>query len=186
MTTTQTLAEQIAAFLDGIPSSHWPAPATSRLNDSRWDFTEPPQIPANRRTRLIQLCRSTLDAAIALPEAPYKVLLYANTMVDEPDRALAAAETYAHDRGWRVVGHFVDATAETQPWTRSEWPKVLRQLRGGFAQGVVTDGRSAVSAADESYEQTLRWLSDHFSFIAHARPALLAAPHRPVPVGVSA
>ncbi|MFE0725092.1 hypothetical protein ACFW4O_19130 [Streptomyces mutabilis] len=174
-TPTQTLAERITAFLDGIPSPHWPTPAGSRPNDSWWDFTEPPQIPTNRQTRLVQLCRSTLDAAIALPEAPYKVLLYANTMVDEPAQALAAAETYAHDRGWHVVGRFVDATPDTQPWTREEWPKVLRQLRGGFAQGVVTDGRSAVSTADEPYEQTLRWLSDHFSFIAHAKPTPLAS-----------
>ncbi|MDX3321155.1 hypothetical protein PV415_30050 [Streptomyces sp. ME03-5684b] len=174
-TPTQTPAERITAFLDGIPSPHWPAPAGSCLNDSWWGFTEPPPIPANRQTRLVQLYRSTLDAAIALPEAPYKVLLYANTMVDEPAHALAAAETYAYDRGWCVVGRFVDATTDTQPWTREEWPKVLRQLRGGFAQGVVTDGRSAVSTADEPYEQTLRWLSDHFSFIAHARPAPLAS-----------
>ncbi|MFE9679479.1 hypothetical protein ACFYO5_36145 [Streptomyces sp. NPDC006259] len=90
-------------------------------------------------------------------------------MVDEPACALAAAEAYAYDRGWHVVGRYVDATTDTQPWTRAEWPKVLRQLRGGFAQGVVTDGRSAVSAADEPYEQTLRWLCDHFSFIVHAQ-----------------
>jgi hypothetical protein len=165
---TPSLAAQITAFLDRIPSLHWPATPDSHLNDSLWDFTEQLRIPANRQARLSQLCRSTLDTAIALPAMPYKVLLYANTMAGEPSRALAAAETYAQDRGWHVVGRFVDVTPDTQPWERTEWPKILRKLRGGFAQGVVTADRSAVSPADEPYEQTLRWLSDHFSFIAHA------------------
>ncbi|MFJ4623651.1 hypothetical protein [Streptomyces sp. NPDC088812] len=169
MSTTASLAEQITAFLDGIPSPHWPAVPDS-LNDSWWGIDEQPRIPANQQIRLGRLSRSTLDIAITRPGAPFKVVVYANAPGGDPSRSLSAAEAYALDCGWHVVGRFVDVTTDTQPWERQEWPKVLRKLRGGFAQGVVTDDRSAVSVTDEPYEQTLRWLFDHFSFVAHARP----------------
>lgn len=170
MSATPTLAEQVTAFLDATPSPHWPAVPDSDLDDSWWGDLAP-RIPPSRQARLSRLCRSTLDAAVAHPGTPYKVVLYANTAMGDPARSLAVAETYAHDCGWHVVGRFVDVTADAQPWARKEWLKVLHKLRGGFAQGVVTDDRSAVSAADEPYEQTLLWLFDHFSFVAHARQA---------------
>jgi hypothetical protein len=170
MSIPPSLAERITAFLDGIPSLHWPAAPDSYPNDSWWDVDGQPRMPANQQVRLGQLRRSAFDAAITRHGAAFKVVLYANTTMGDPAHSLAAAEAYAYECGWHIVGRFVDVTANPQPWAREEWPKVLRTLRGGFAQGVVTDDRSAVSVADEPYEQTLHWLFDHFSFVAHARP----------------
>ncbi|WP_225637450.1 hypothetical protein [Streptomyces solaniscabiei] len=164
-----TLAQRLTAILDSVPVVEWPQDGVC-LSDSWWDFDEQPRLPTNQHARYSRLCRSTLEAAVPHPQSPYKVVLYAITTVGDPAPSLAAAEAYAHDCGWCVVDRFVDVTAATQPWARDGWNKVLAKLRGGFAQGVVTDDRSAVSDADEPYEQTLRWLFDHFSFVAHARP----------------
>jgi hypothetical protein len=165
-----TLAEQMTALLDSVPVPVWPTMPGSSLDDSWWDVVDHPRLPTNQQARLGRLRRSTLDAAIAKPDSPYKVVLYANKTVEEPARSLTAAEAYAHDCGWHVVGRFVDVTADAPPWARDEWRNVLRRLRGGFAQGVVTDDRFSVSVTDEPYERTLQWLFDHFSFVAHARP----------------
>lgn len=165
-----TLAQRITALLDSIPVVAWPHEPEGRGDDSWWDVVEQPRIPANQHARLGRLRRSTIDAAVTKPGAPYKVVLYATaTAGEDPAPALMMAETYSQERGWRVIGRFVDEATDTPPWTREEWPKALRTLRGGFAQGLVTVDRSAVSPVDEPYEQTLHWLLDHFSFVAHVR-----------------
>ncbi|MFF7452194.1 MULTISPECIES: recombinase family protein [unclassified Streptomyces] len=174
MSATPSLADQSTGFLDAILSPHWPAVAASPLNDSWWGVTEWPRTPANYHGRLFRLCRSTLDAAVAHPGTPSKGVLYANTTMEDPARSLTAAEAYAHNRGWQVVDRFVDVATDAQPWARDGWLQVLSRLLGGFAPAVVTDDRSALSAADEPYEQSLHWLSDRFSFGAHARSGTVA------------
>lgn len=171
-TSRLTLAQRITACLDSVPTVRWPGELEGGIDDSWWDVLEEVRIPANQQARLGRLRRSTLDTAVTRPGSPYKVVLYATaTAGEDPAPALTLAESYSHERGWRVVGRFVDEAADTLPWTREEWPKALRTLRGGFAQGLVTVDRSAVSAADEPYEQTLIWLLDHFSFVQHVAPS---------------
>ncbi|MFP1628864.1 hypothetical protein ACLB9X_27655 [Streptomyces sp. 5K101] len=166
-----SLAQRITAFLDSIPVIPMPGELEGGIDDSWWDVTEQPRIPANQHARLGRLRRTAVDTAITKPGAPFKVVLYATAPAgQDPAPALTLAERYSHERGWHVVGRFVDEAADTPPWTREEWPKALRTLRGGFAQGLVTIDRTAVSPADEPYEKTLHWLLDHFSFVAHVRP----------------
>ncbi|MFF8880738.1 hypothetical protein [Streptomyces flaveolus] len=186
-----TLAQRITAFLDAIPSPHWPAVPASEVNDSWWDFAKQSRVPVNQQARLGRLRQSTLDAAVVNPATPCKVVLYSTAAAGaDTGHSLALAEDFAQNCGWRVVGRFADEDADGRPWTRREWQKALSALRGGFAQGVVTLDRSTVAPTDELYEETLLWLLDHFSFVAHAwqRPTTptVVAPRRPVPAGVSA
>lgn len=163
------LAEQITAFLDGVPTVRWPLEATC-LTDDLWCGTVPLPI-ATQQVRLGRLRRSTLEIAVGRADAPYKVLLYAAVPTGEdPAPSLELAEAYAVEHGWRVTDRLVDRVATPEPWARQQWRCALKALRGGFAQGIVTVDRSAVSAADEPYEQTLHWMLDHFSFVAHVWP----------------
>jgi hypothetical protein len=145
------------------------------IDDSSWDPTEEPRVTTYREARLSRLRQSTFDTAVNRADATYKVVLYASVAAGhDPFQALALAEEYAQERGWQVVARLTDDATDAKPWEREEWREILKALRGGFAQGVVTVDRSAVSPADEPYEQTLRWLLDHFSFVAHvqSRPLL--------------
>jgi hypothetical protein len=156
---TLTLAEELIRLLDNAtPDWEWPH--------------ELPRVPANQQARLRALRRSTVDGAITRKGAPYKVVVYALVPHGEdPADALAVAESYALQRGWRVIGRLSDESGHAQPWNRAGWRQALKALRGGFGQGVVTIDRTAVSVADEPYEQTLHWLLDHFSFVEHVTPS---------------
>ncbi|AKN68736.1 hypothetical protein QR97_01985 [Streptomyces sp. PBH53] len=169
----RTLAQRITALLDDIPTVRLPGEPDHGPDDSWWGGVEQSRIPAHRQARLSRLCRSTLDTAVACPGSPYKVLLYTVVSAkDDPRPSLRVAEDYARRQGWRVVGQLVDdGPPDDQLWFREEWQRALKALRGGFVQGVVTADRSVVSRVDDSYEQTLHWFLDHFSFVAHVPPA---------------
>lgn len=170
-----TLAQRITALLDSVPTLQRLGELDAGIDDSWWDPTEEPRGTTCREARLSRLRRSTFDTAVSRADATYKVVLYASVATGlDPCPALDLAEEYAHKQRWQVVARFADAATYARPWEREEWREILKALRGGFAQGVVTVDRSAVSPADEPYEQTLRWLLDHFSFVAHvqSRPLL--------------
>jgi hypothetical protein len=156
---TLTLAERLIGFLDNVaPDWEWPY--------------DGPRIPPNQQARLGRLRRSTVEGAITRNGAPYKVVVYALVLHGEdPADILGVAEAYALQRGWRVIGRLSDESGRAQPWEREGWRQALKTLRGGFGQGVVTVDRTAVSVADEPYEQTLHWLLDHFSFVEHVTPS---------------
>ncbi|CAL9359825.1 hypothetical protein SUDANB105_00640 [Streptomyces sp. enrichment culture] len=168
----RTLAQRITALLDDIPAIGLPGEPEAEIDDSWRGMVEQLHTPTYQRARLRRLCRSTFDTAVHLPGSPYKVLLYTVvTAGEDPAPSLRMAEVYARRRGWQVVSRLVDDDATgDHPWMREEWQRALTALRGGFVQGVVTTDRSVVSPMDESYERTLNWFLDHFSFVAHVPP----------------
>ncbi|MFF3460518.1 hypothetical protein ACFYXH_40845, partial [Streptomyces sp. NPDC002730] len=104
---------------------------------------------------------------------PFTVIVYALTNVrgERPVRALERAQAYARYMRWRVVaGSFYDDCGMTDPMERPDLTRALRAVAGGFAQGIVTVDRAAVSAADGEYENALTFLRDHHSFLAHVPP----------------
>ncbi|MGW3627806.1 hypothetical protein [Streptomyces sp. NPDC000880] len=156
---TLTLAQQLMNLLDDVAS------------DLDWPY-EAPRVPVNQQARLGRLRRTTVEGAITRNGAPYKVVAYALVpRGEDPAGALALAEAHALQRGWRVIGQLSDEYGRAHPWERAGWRQTLKTLRGGFGQGVVTVDRTAVSAADDQYEQTLHWLLDHFSFVEHVTPS---------------
>ncbi|MFF7359012.1 hypothetical protein ACFZA1_41415 [Streptomyces filipinensis] len=166
-----TLAQRITALLDSVPAVQWLGELGGDCDDSWWSLTEDPPVTTYRQARLSRLRRSTLDTAVSRAGATYKVVLYASVAAGtDPAPVLDLAEEYARARGWLVVARLADARSAAGPGKREQWRQALKALRGGFAQGVVTVDRSTVSPTDESYEQTLHWLLDHFSFVAHVRP----------------
>ncbi|MGW0825213.1 hypothetical protein [Streptomyces sp. NPDC002845] len=176
--TTTSLAQQITVFVDSISVIEWPREPSRACGDA--GPHEPLCVPKNHQARLGRLRRAAMDAAVRREGARYQVVVYAVVPAgDDPAAALELAEAYARERDWCVIDRLVDEPGNSRPWAREEWRRVLKALRGGFAQGVVTIDRSAVSLADEPYEQTLHWLLDHFSFVAHVRPRPLATASSP-------
>ncbi|XVV38440.1 hypothetical protein ACQPXT_34935 [Streptomyces sp. CA-100214] len=167
-----TLVERPTALVDGMSVVHWPH---EMLDDSWWDAVPLAPLSNAQQARLRRLHRATLGSAVGCTGTPLKVVLYASVPPSsDPSFEWRAAEVYAQLQNWRIVNRFADHRAAGRPSTRAQWHQALKALRGGFAQGVVTTDADAVPLADNAYEQTLRWLLDHFSFVVYARPELLA------------
>jgi hypothetical protein len=126
---------------------------------------------------LTAMQRSTVEGAVSRNGGPFSVVLYALTTAGkEPTATLERVRAYAAAQGWRVADAVFDDCGMTDPNERAGWTKALGLLRSAHAQGVVTVDRSAVSTNDPEYEQALRWLQDHRSFLEHVplgwRPAI--------------
>lgn len=105
-----------------------------------------------------------------------RVCLYALTADSQgPVPGLDKARALAVREGWQVGAEqvFVDDYGPSIPATRSGWVAVQRQVRSGFADGVVALTPSAIAPCREEYESQLRWFTEHFGFIAlvHAEVA---------------
>ncbi|MFG3151344.1 hypothetical protein ACGF7W_04780 [Streptomyces sp. NPDC048219] len=167
-----TLVERPTALVDGMSVVHWPH---EMLDDSWRDAVPLAPLPAAQQARLRRLHRATLGSAVGCTGTPFKVVLYASVPPGrDPSLQWHTAEVYAQLQGWLIVNRFADHRPAGQPSTRAQWYQALNALRGGFAQGVVTTDAHAVPLVDNAYEQTLRWLLDHFSFVVYARPESVA------------
>ncbi|GHF38865.1 hypothetical protein GCM10010218_20140 [Streptomyces mashuensis] len=135
--------------------------------------TDPRGFPS---TRLAALRRTVFEDAIQGHNGTVKVALYAlTTLRADPDPAFDAARTYAEGQRWSVLDDvFWDNHGMTDPAERPGWQAVRKLIAGGFARGIVTVSRSAVSTADREYERELEWLHERRAFLAHVpRAAVL-------------
>lgn len=91
-------------------------------------------------------------------------------------RSLDECKGFAVDQRWCVGGRaFTDHFGAGDPQTRPGWGLVRRQIRAGFADGVVVLTQSITSPHLEEYEQQLTWFETHLGFIALVTPE---QPHR--------
>jgi hypothetical protein len=138
-------------------------------------------------SRFAGLRRVVYENAVNRGGEPFSVVVYALTTTGRrPTSALARAEAYAHDRGWRVIREVFDDYGVTNPRERHGWAGTLSLIRGAHAQGVVTVDQSAVSDVGSEYEQALLWLLDHFSFLAHVPAEWSSAADGDHPAGTPA
>ncbi|MFF3730764.1 hypothetical protein ACFYXM_10705 [Streptomyces sp. NPDC002476] len=89
-----------------------------------------------------------------------------------PRASLDAAAAYAEERSWRVR----DGRAFTDPYPpdrlrhRPGWNRVLEQIRGGYADGVVVITTDVVTTDPDEYEQELARFQAVSGFIAVTAP----------------
>lgn len=147
--------------------AHGPGPGTDELRcqslggDPAWNAV-------SLSSRLSALRRSVYEAAMAGGRGPVAVVPYALTAVGEnPDVALVRVKAYADEMGWRVAEVIFEDCRVSNPTSRGGWRRALDAVSGGFAHGIVTVDRCAVSTSDRAYEQVLEWLHVRVAFLAH-------------------
>ncbi|WP_190124931.1 hypothetical protein [Streptomyces inusitatus] len=131
-------------------------------------FPQPPSDAAPEE-RFFALREQLLKALIEPPKG-FPVVVYALTISNDrvPSDTFARARSYALHRGWQVRSEMLwDGCGMTEPLERPEWRRVEALIAGGFVQGVVTVGQSAVSTSALEYEQVLERLASRRAFIAH-------------------
>ncbi|MFE9723599.1 hypothetical protein ACFYQ5_08380 [Streptomyces sp. NPDC005794] len=111
---------------------------------------------------------------------PIKVCTYVlATPGTDVDGTHARLGKYAAERGWRVHGeHFTDQLigGSTQTDVQPEFDKACSLAGGGFLDGILSTGREAMPVGDDTYENCLRWLNDHYAFIAYPKPTSEGTP----------
>lgn len=128
--------------------------------------------------RLMNRRRANLGKRVAALKARGRmprVCLYALTADPElPAPGLDQARALAVREGWQVGPEqvFTEAHGPAIPATRSGWARVQRQVRSGFADGVVALTSSAIAPCRDEYEIQLRWLTEHLRFIALIHPEI--------------
>lgn len=128
--------------------------------------------------RLAALRSDTLRAVVAAlrdrGRTP-RVCLYALSIGGtRPSSSLEGATAFAVRNGWQVGGDqqiFTDHHGAPDPESRTGWELVRRQVRAGYADGVVVATTSVISSDPEEYERELRWFDLHRAFIAVVAPA---------------
>lgn len=86
-----------------------------------------------------------------------------------PSNSLDAATAFAVRNGWQVGGEaqtFTDHHGAPSPELRTGWCLVRRQIRSGYADGVVVTTTGVISPQADEYEQELRWFELHCAFVA--------------------
>ncbi|MEV8344653.1 hypothetical protein [Streptomyces niveus] len=151
-----------------------------RERDAKWSpnmvWVEPDpitRVAALRRDNLQQVLSQTLSKG----RVP-RVCRYALSVGGQwPSNSLDAATAFAVRNGWQVGGTeqtFTDHRGAPAPELRTGWCLVRKQIRAGYADGVVVTTSSAISPHTEEYEQELRWFELHCAFIAVVAPAARA------------
>ncbi|MDJ1136288.1 hypothetical protein [Streptomyces iconiensis] len=105
-----------------------------------------------------------------------RVCLYALTAHtgEVPTRSLGEVRAFAVREGWLVGARQIitDRTGPARPTVRSGWSRVRRNVRSGYADGVVALAQSAITPRRDEYESQLQWFEDHFGFIALVYPEI--------------
>ncbi len=104
-----------------------------------------------------------------------RVCLYALSVGgQEPRHSLDTAAAYAVRQSWQVgVGQsYTDHHGPTAPLTRPGWCLVRKQIRAGYADGVVAVTHSVISPHAEEYKQQLCWFGHHCGFVAVVIPEI--------------
>ena len=55
----------------------------------------------------------------------------------------------------------------TPPWQRPGWREVERQIRGGFAEGVIVLDRHNISSDDDEYHAVIKHLGERYKAFVH-------------------
>ncbi|MER5769829.1 hypothetical protein [Streptomyces sp. NPDC001985] len=128
-----------------------------------------PLLPLHPDTAHLAARREQLLSGLTEPANGFLVAVYALTTSDRaPARTLERVTAYAVHRGWRVHAEVLwDGCGMTEPLGRAGWRRAEELVVGGFVQGVVTAGQSAVSTAAGEYEQVLDRLGSRRTFLAH-------------------
>ncbi|MBT2405585.1 MULTISPECIES: hypothetical protein [unclassified Streptomyces] len=90
-----------------------------------------------------------------------------------PTSSLEASAAFAVHNAWEVGGEdriFTDPYGSPNPELRTGWSLVRKQIRSGYADGVVVTTASLISPHPEEYEQELRWFELHRAFVAVVAP----------------
>ncbi|MEV7090125.1 hypothetical protein AB0O07_30295 [Streptomyces sp. NPDC093085] len=89
-----------------------------------------------------------------------------------PANSLAAVTAFAERRAWHVGEEqtFIDHQSTAAPQSRPGWCLVRRQIRAGYADGVVVTTTGVISPHLGPYEEELRWFELHRAFIAVVAP----------------
>ncbi|QDN54109.1 hypothetical protein [Streptomyces sp. S1D4-20] len=90
-----------------------------------------------------------------------------------PSNSLDAAAAFAVRNSWQAGGEeqtFTDPHGAPNPELRTGWRLVRKQIRAGYADGVVVTTSSVISTHAEVYEQELLWFEMHCAFVAVIAP----------------
>ncbi|MFI9630033.1 hypothetical protein [Streptomyces sp. NPDC052042] len=89
-----------------------------------------------------------------------------------PRASLAAAAAYAEEHSWQVRADqaFTDPYPPGRLRDRPGWNRVLQQIRGGYADGVVVITADVITTDPDEYERALVWFQAASGFIAVTAP----------------
>lgn len=148
------------------------APLTDTLVDECDSWMHPlctPRKPAPRSNWLAARRRTLFEDAIkACGTRGVKVVAYElTTIYESPEPAFDAIRAYVRAQEWALAGMCTDREGMTVPAVRDGWLEARKLVAGGFATGIVTVSRSAISTADKEYEGELEWLAARDAFLVH-------------------
>ncbi|WP_406414735.1 hypothetical protein OG923_33940 (plasmid) [Streptomyces halstedii] len=141
-----------------------------------WPFLgrREPHRPLGAGSRLAAVRRTLYESALAAigtgREARVATYVRADPGTDV-EAAHALLAKYAQEQRWRVSRErFTDRPAAFPLDTRAALIGACRYAGSGYADGILASDRTALPAADETYESYLRWLHDRCAFIAFLPP----------------
>ncbi|WP_239073852.1 hypothetical protein [Streptomyces sp. SID10853] len=126
------------------------------------------QLAAARRGHLGRIV-AQLHARSRVP----RVCLYSLSVGGhEPRHSLDATGAFAARQSWKVGAgqSYTDHHGATDPEGRPGWCRVRRQIRGGYADGVVVVTHSVISPRPDEYRRQLDWFQEHSAFVAVVVP----------------
>jgi hypothetical protein len=140
-------------------------------------YTDKVRVEPEPHARLAALRCANLQHVVAQVRAKGRsprVCLYALSIGDHwPTNSLEASAAFAVRNAWQVGGEgqtITDHYGCPTPELRTGWSLVRKQVRSGYADGVVVTTTSVISPRPEEYEQELRWFELHRAFVAVVAP----------------
>ncbi|NEA20200.1 hypothetical protein [Streptomyces halstedii] len=145
--------------------------------DDDWPFRSrgEPRLRPSAGSRLAAVRRAFYESAFAAigTGREARVATYVRAVPGtDVEAAHALLAQYTQEQRWRVSRErFTDPPAGLPPGRRPALIGACRHAGSGYADGILVSDRTALPAADETYESYLRWLHDRFAFIAFLPPA---------------
>ncbi|MFI5749106.1 hypothetical protein ACIBBE_24940 [Streptomyces sp. NPDC051644] len=151
--------------------------STARTTQT-WLYLSQVHIEANPYVPIAGARRVNLERVVAQARSrgrDPRVCLYALSFDEQVPRAsLDSAAAYARRKSWQVGSEqsFTDPDDATAPQDRPGWGHVRKQIRAGFADGVVVITADVVSSEVDEYRDELAWFEEHHGFIALVIPEI--------------
>ncbi|HBF84939.1 MAG TPA: hypothetical protein DD420_34935 [Streptomyces sp.] len=144
--------------------------------DDDWPFRDrgQPRQRLSAGSRLAAIRRTLYESAlsaIGTGRAPRVTTYVCAAPGTDADAAHAVLARYAEARQWRLSReHFTDGPTTLPLEPRPAFIRACRYAGSGYADGILACDRTAMPAADETYESYLRWLHSRCAFIAYLPP----------------